>query len=653
MAPPPEPCVAPPPSAQPERDLAVTALLHDEARRASELFSLVAARTPQDLGAEILTVAAAALADDHNRQAALASNITTVDLTPLHAAIEALAPENGTPAATPTSLVKASEKKNLVVDDARWFTDNDLHMPLLEVDKAPEHVAAYFRQAALSAVFSHEDHAVARYGSSTLVASAPGRAPRAFLLHFADDESAQLEPEYAQLVDHTLIVQLAYNGYASATHGHNGYLAAYDASSGRLLWLSQPRVANASSFVVTRDAVITGYGFTAEPDFVYVLDLRTGVVRQRIPLKSAPSYVLLKASLLHVRTGGTDYVFRSQVQASDAATAALTPESTGSTVGSVQVASDEATTCMRSALAALDTRDATLLAHDLQSLQARGVDATLLLMLSHAWMLIEDDARGDAVIDLWRVKPTKLAEPAWRRMMPATRAPNAARPKLTQLHAESADPVRTLDVKPFSASEPYFLAPVENGVLPEGARRDIPSYYGRESLRAILPSGDRTLLVYGGRYLAVLRGSATEQVLDLDALRHPPKPNPQWAEFAVQDATFAQLRGQTLYVCNGGGSYARDVHGKKGFITAVDVSTAQILWRSDPLVCNSTFALSDDYLMTGYGFTDEPDFVYVLRAADGSMLAKAKVQTGPDTMTFRDGVLHVETYAHRYDFSLR
>ena len=65
----------------------------------------------------------------------------------------------------------------------------------------------------------------------------------------------------------------------------------------------------------------------------------------------------------------------------------------------------------------------------------------------------------------------------------------------------------------------------------------------------------------------------------------------------------------TLYVCNGGGSYAREVSGKKGFVTAIDLATGVLRWRSDPLVCNAaTFAIAGDYLITGYGFTDESDF---------------------------------------------
>jgi hypothetical protein len=71
----------------------------------------------------------------------------------------------------------------------------------------------------------------------------------------------------------------------------------------------------------------------------------------------------------------------------------------------------------------------------------------------------------------------------------------------------------------------------------------VPSHYGLHSLRAIIPSGEHVILIYGGRYLAVLRGQSVERVFDLGALRDPPKADPQWKEFTSQDATYAQVVG--------------------------------------------------------------------------------------------------------------
>jgi outer membrane protein assembly factor BamB len=194
---------------------------------------------------------------------------------------------------------------------------------------------------------------------------------------------------------------------------------------------------------------------------------------------------------------------------------------------------------------------------------------------------------------------------------------------------------------------------VDRGRLPQGARPDIPSTFGAEELRAIIPSGDRLILIYGGRYLATINGDLTERIFDFEAYRHPPKANPQYAEFAVQDVTHAQVKDGVLYVANGGGSYAREVFGKKGFLSAVDLGTGKLLWRSEPLVNNATFALSGDFILTAYGFTEEPDFLFALRRDTGAIVARTPLESGPSSVTVEGNRVHVEAYSNTYDFELR
>lgn len=73
----------------------------------------------------------------------------------------------------------------------------------------------------------------------------------------------------------TLIAQVTYNGYAKDSGGKNGYLAAFDSATGALAWTSAPLVSNSYETFVSGGSIVTGYGFTAEPDFLYVLDLTT------------------------------------------------------------------------------------------------------------------------------------------------------------------------------------------------------------------------------------------------------------------------------------------------------------------------------------------------------------------------------------------
>ena len=62
------------------------------------------------------------------------------------------------------------------------------------------------------------------------------------------------------------------------------------------------------------------------------------------------------------------------------------------------------------------------------------------------------------------------------------------------------------------------------------------------------------------------------------------------------------------------------------YVSAIDVQTMKALWHSAPLVSNAAnFEVVGDYLITGYGFTAEPDFLFVLRRDTGEAITKIPV----------------------------
>jgi hypothetical protein len=87
-------------------------------------------------------------------------------------------------------------------------------------------------------------------------------------------------------------------------------VGAVDLETSRPLWRSPALVANARTFVVTGDLIVSGYGFTAEPDFLYLLDRRTGKVLDRLAVPSAPEVIKLRGDRLHVRTYDRQIVAR-------------------------------------------------------------------------------------------------------------------------------------------------------------------------------------------------------------------------------------------------------------------------------------------------------------------------------------------------------
>ena len=74
----------------------------------------------------------------------------------------------------------------------------------------------------------------------------------------------------------------------------NAYITALDRNSNQIIWRSQPLICNASNFIIIDRVIICGYGFTAEPDYLYLIDKTTGNILQQIKLKTAPSYIIPK-----------------------------------------------------------------------------------------------------------------------------------------------------------------------------------------------------------------------------------------------------------------------------------------------------------------------------------------------------------------------
>jgi hypothetical protein len=100
----------------------------------------------------------------------------------------------------------------------------------------------------------------------------------------------------------TLYVETAHQTYAKSSYGLNGYLNSIDPRRRKLLWRSPAQVANAANFVLLNDTVVTGYGYTAEADYLYALDRATGKVGGRVLLPSAPIRIARHGTTLTVDT---------------------------------------------------------------------------------------------------------------------------------------------------------------------------------------------------------------------------------------------------------------------------------------------------------------------------------------------------------------
>lgn len=114
---------------------------------------------------------------------------------------------------------------------------------------------------------------------------------------------------WAKVDDGILYVATGHYTYA-ASSPNNAYITAIDLEDYHVIWKTAPLTCNSLSFEVIGDAICCGYGFTAEDDFLYILDKKTGMVQESIPLKTAADYIYQQDDILYVHTYDSDLQFQ-------------------------------------------------------------------------------------------------------------------------------------------------------------------------------------------------------------------------------------------------------------------------------------------------------------------------------------------------------
>ena len=239
---------------------------------------------------------------------------------------------------TKVRLVEVSEKANSITDQEEWFGNNDLALPTLVVPNGfkqekgniPPHIpikqgdnilAEAIKEGSQLLCLYGRDYSARRYLTSFDLST--GKPTFAFDFHEfmsppkylnAERDYVEESLRWAQVKDKILYTSNGHSTYAKSSYGLNGYLTAIELNSGRLLWRSAPLVSNSTNFLMYQDAIISGYGFTAEPHLLYVVNQKDGRVVQTIKVKKAVEYILNKGDTIFVRTYDTDYVFKATSQ---------------------------------------------------------------------------------------------------------------------------------------------------------------------------------------------------------------------------------------------------------------------------------------------------------------------------------------------------
>ena len=232
------------------------------------------------------------------------------------------------------SLKQKSKKKNDNIGMQKWFSDNQLQLdslfyagdipmwvPKSIAQNKPQPDLMKYNDLPLMAVFASKDTQVYAYGARYDQVRTLQIVKNGKVTHIWDFSNFKYSPKttdrefgdqritWVVVEDDIVYVQHSSTTYAKSSGGQVAYISAISMKDNKIIWTTQPLTANGKNFIISGNSIISGYGFTAEPDFLYVVDKFSGERVQTIKLKSGADYIIERDGMIYVRTYNDDYVF--------------------------------------------------------------------------------------------------------------------------------------------------------------------------------------------------------------------------------------------------------------------------------------------------------------------------------------------------------
>lgn len=246
--------------------------------------------------------------------------------------------------------------------------------------------------------------------------------------------------------------------------------------------------------------------------------------------------------------------------------------------------------------------------------------------------------------------------------------------RISLLRVESS-PVRWAGWEGWFEELSYPALTFHNGGINDAIRGDVPpegvpatvSVGGEELyLFGVMFSGDCMLASYGlppNRFGVVLDprvlvcfgagGRGPLWSVDFSEYMHAPH-QVEDSSFTVQAVRWAEVRDGVLYVSHSHRTYSASSGGLNAYVTAIDLSNMDLLWRSRPLVCNShNFVVLGNTIICGYGFTNEDDYVYLLDRETGEVYDYVIVDSAPEYLAALGSYLYVRCHNEDYVMEIR
>lgn len=139
---------------------------------------------------------------------------------------------------------------------------------------------------------------------------------------------------------------------------------------------------------------------------------------------------------------------------------------------------------------------------------------------------------------------------------------------------------------------------------------------------------------------------------DFTEFSMPEEYNVEYVDFLNEGIYYARIQDEVLYVATGHNTYSEWAP-HTGYITAVDLESGEVLWKTEPRICNSdNFVIIGDSIVCGYGFTSEDDFLYILDRSDGRWIERIPLASAVDYIVKKEDMLYVRTYNTDYEFKI-
>ena len=201
------------------------------------------------------------------------------------------------------ALQELEIRKNEIIDTEEWFEKNGLEKPgfpysdgiytYQTIGEQYEAMTDYILQIvddASGCMIAELDFSEYKYGET-----------------YIEEDYAFIKQRvlFAKIADDVLYVSTGHNTYAESSP-QTAYITAISMKDYQVLWKSQPLVCNSYNFEIISGAIVCGYGFTAEDDYLYILDAKTGKIWDAIAIPTKADYIIKKDDTLYVRTYDKD-----------------------------------------------------------------------------------------------------------------------------------------------------------------------------------------------------------------------------------------------------------------------------------------------------------------------------------------------------------